>query len=89
MEIGEDIDASACPDGTDGQGVKGSRASLGPPGPAGRGGSCLYGTAERIELQTWRTDLSRPTIGLLARLAEKPGLDEAQPDVDAMIRVLG
>lgn len=33
--------------------------------------------------------MSRPTIGLLARLVEKPGLVEAQPDVDAMIRAPG
>jgi hypothetical protein len=40
-------------------------------------------------LQTWRTDLSRPTIGLPARLAKEPDLVEAQPDVDAMIRAPG
>ena len=34
------------------------------------------GTAERIKLPTWRADLNRPTIGLLARLAEKYGLIE-------------
>ena len=47
------------------------------------------GTAERIKLPTWRADLNRPTIGLLARLAEEYGLIEAQPDLDALIRVPG
>jgi NitT/TauT family transport system substrate-binding protein len=44
------------------------------------------GTAERIKLPTWRADLNRPTIGLLARLSERYGLIEAQPDLDALIR---
>jgi len=42
--------------------------------------------ARRIELPTWRADLNRPTIALLARLAEKYGLIDRQPDLDALIR---
>jgi NitT/TauT family transport system substrate-binding protein len=42
--------------------------------------------ARRIRLPTWRADLNRPTIALLARLTERYGLIERQPDVDALIR---
>jgi NitT/TauT family transport system substrate-binding protein len=42
--------------------------------------------AEQITLPQWRTDLSVPTIELLADLSEKYGLIEEKPDVQEMIR---
>ena len=43
------------------------------------------GLARRIRLPTWRPDLNRPTSALLARLAEKYGLIERRPDLDALV----
>jgi len=43
------------------------------------------GLARRIRLPTWRSDLNRPTIALLARLTEKYGLIERRPDLDALV----
>jgi NitT/TauT family transport system substrate-binding protein len=43
------------------------------------------GLARRIRLPTWRPDLNRPTIALLARLAEKYGLIERRPDLDTLV----
>ena len=40
----------------------------------------------RIKLPTWRSDINRPTIELLARLSLKYGLIERRPDLDALIR---
>jgi NitT/TauT family transport system substrate-binding protein len=39
----------------------------------------------RIQLPTWRADLNRPTIERLAELAQKYGLIEDTPDLDALI----